>query len=320
MKFSELKDCADLARVFTGMIDSGRIPHAIMLHEDDGGGGIAVALAFLQYLYCRSRNGDSCGECPSCNRISKLIHPDVHFIYPMTSGNLSLSAVAAWRELVTLNPYFTESDFNEALAVQSKSTLISVGEANSILSTLALSSLEGGYRSVVIYLPEKMNQEASNRLLKVIEEPEPQTLFLMVTHSPENVLTTIRSRCQMFRLKPGDAAVISDSYFEELFAALMEALCSRDLSLALESADTLSSLPSRENAKAFCKFASVRLREIFLSQQGIGSASSSWAGKCGRTFPRKALEAFDRASLLIDRNVNQKILFTDLIDRLFMIV
>ena len=320
MRFADLTASSELSRVFAGMVDSGKLPHAILLHEDDGGGAVPFALSLLQYLYCSNGNGgDSCGECPSCKKISKLIHPDVHFIFPETSGNLSVSHIAEWRELVRTNPAFSEADLNDALAVQTKSTLISVGEANAILSALSFSALEGGYRSVVMYLPEKMNQEAANRLLKIIEEPPLQTLFILVTHSPENVLQTIRSRCQMFRLMPSGCAAAGDSEFAEIFDALMESLCAKDLLKLLDMVETLCALPSRENAKAFCKFASAQMRDIFMAQQGMPGTASVWAGRCRKTFPRKALEIFDRTSQLIDRNVNQKILFTDLIDRLTMI-
>lgn len=320
MRFADLTAGGELSQVFAGMVDCGKLPHAILLHEDDGGGAVPFALSVLQYLYCGNHSeGDSCGECPSCRKISKMIHPDVHFIYPVTSGNLSISHIAEWREMVHSNPNFTEADLNEALAVQTKSTLIAVSEANAILSTLSFSALEGGYRSVVIYLPEKMNQEAANRLLKMIEEPPSLTLFVLVTHSPENVLQTIRSRCQTFRVIPSGREVEVDSEFVGIFNALMESLCEKDLLKSLDLVNALCALPSRENAKAFCKFASAQMRDIFMAQQGMPGATSVWAGRCRMTFPRKALEVFDRTSLLIDRNVNQKILFTDLIDRLTMI-
>jgi len=332
MRFSEIQGNGEVLAALSGMVDSGRIPHAIMLHEDDGGGAIEIALAFLQYLYCHSRrDGDSCGECPSCNKISKLIHPDVHFIFPVTSPNTSTGCLTAWRELVRSNPHFTETELSEALGMEGKSSIIAVGESKALLETLSLSALEGGYRSVVIYLPEKMNQEAANRLLKMIEEPPALTQFLLITHSPEKVLTTISSRCQRIRVvshMPARAVSgESAGLYSDLFGRLMDALVGRDLLASIGVGEEIAALPSRESAKAFCKFAADRLRCIFILQQRLDALKADddprlavWASKCRKTFPRIASGHVDRALSLIDRNVNLKILFTDLVDRLYMTI
>jgi len=294
-----------------------------MLHEDDGGGAFPLVLAFLQHLYCRSRSEqDSCGVCPECSKISKLIHPDVHFVFPVAAGTLSEAYYSQLRELVKMNPSFSEAELSEALGIEGKSSIISVAQSRDLLSKLSLSAFEGGYRSVVIYLPEKMNQEAANRLLKLIEEPPLQTQFLLITHAPEKVLVTIASRCQRIRVVPPsqDGAAALKEYPE--FDQLMDLLLARDLFGALDLAELLAALPSRENAKAFCAWAGVRLRDIFLAQQGIAAPVDpkvgKWAAGLKKTFPRAALEAFSRARMLIDRNVNLKILFTDLVNRLYV--
>ena len=325
MTFSSIKGNEEVRKAFAGMISSGRIPHAIMLCEDDGGGGVSLATAFLQMLFCSSPSGeDSCGECPSCGKVGKLIHPDVHYVFPVISGKLSGSYAAQWRKLVLENMYFTEADLYSALDIEKKSSVIAVPEAKNLLETLSLSALEGGYRAVVIYLPEKLNQEASNRLLKLIEEPPEKTQFLLVTHAPEKVLPTISSRCQRIRVMPcGGVSTTLPADFPQ-FAALMDALVSRDLLKALEAGEAMASLPSRENVKGFCKFAGERLREMFLIQQGMESACNPsedvkrWAARCRKTFPRIAMEAFNRVAALTDRNVSLKIMFTELVDRLFV--
>ena len=324
MRFSQIQGNADVCRALAGMVDSGKVPHAIMFHEDDGGAAVALATAFLQYLYCHSRkDGDSCEECPSCNRISKHIHPDVHYVFPVNSGTLSLNYMREWRELVLNHPDFTENDLYEALGIEGKTVMIAVPEAKALLDSLSLSALEGGYRAVMIYLPEKMNQESANRLLKLIEEPPFKTQFILITHSPEKVLQTISSRCQRIRVMPCAGSRPGAAAFPE-FDALMDALGRKDLYAALDVADGLASLPSRESAKAFCTYAGECLRAVFLVQQGMPglasgfSQASGWAGKFRKTFPRAAMANVDRAKMLIDRNVNLKILFTDLVDRLYM--
>lgn len=328
MRFAQLQGNGDVLKALVGMVDAGKVPHAIMFQEDDGGGAFPLCMAFLQYLYCRHRSGgDSCGTCPSCNKISKFIHPDVHFVYPTAASTISLQYIAQFRQLASSNPYFSETQLSSALGIEGKNSLIAVSEARHLLETLSLSALESGYRSVVIYLPEKMNPDAANRLLKIIEEPPLQTQFLLITHHSERVLQTISSRCQQIRVRPSGAVDSTASFASpELFSDLMEALLRKDLLSVLDVGERVAALPSRETAKAFCKFASYQLRLIFLAQQGLDSLgagsgdASRWASACPKTFPRTALAVFDRTSSLIDRNVNARLLFTDMVDRLFMLI
>ena len=327
MKFAEIEANDGLCSALAGMVGSGKIPHAVLLHDSDGGQGVAVAIAFLQYLYCESPSpDDSCGLCPSCNRVSKFIHSDVHPVFPLTSGNTSRDFLDRWRELVLGNPCFTEEDFNEAMGIEGKSSVIAVPQAREILDVLSLSALEGGYRSILIYLPEKMNQEAANRLLKIIEEPPQKTQFVLVTHAPEKVLPTIASRCQRLRVLPSGKNVgkTNESY-AELLKDLLDALEARDLCAALDAADCISALGSRENAKAFCKFAAESLRNVFVIQQGLDDIAVNpceeqyrWASGFRKTFAREALSSFSRAENLIERNVNLKIIFTELAGKLYI--
>lgn len=328
MRFAQLHGNEDVVKALVGMVDSGRVPHAIMFQEDDGGSAFPLCIAFLQYLYCEHRGGgDSCGVCPACNKISKFIHPDVHFVYPTAASTISLQYIAQFRQLSVSNPYFTESQLSSALGIEGKNSLIAVSEAKHLLETLSLSALESGYRSVLIYLPEKMNADAANRLLKIIEEPPLQTQFLLITHHSERVLQTISSRCQQIRVRPAGAADSAAAFASpELFSALMDALMRRDLLAALDAGEAIAALPSRETAKSFCKFASYQLRFIFLAQQGLGSLGAGgedvlkWASAVPKTFPRAALAVLDKTSFMIDRNVNARLLFTDMVDRLFKLI
>ena len=165
-----------------------------------------------------------------------------------------------------------------AIGIEGKQSLISVNEARSILDKLSLSAVEGGYRTVVVYLPEKMNQQAANALLKMVEEPPEKTLFLLVTLQPEKVLTTIFSRCLFLRVRPfsreEDRAIHAKEGAEttemaDLFHDLLDALVRKDLLGALEAADAVADLGSREKQKRFCRVASEGLRNIFLLQQGL---------------------------------------------------
>ena len=308
---------SDLRQTLFAMVDEKRVPHAILLHEDDGGGAMALAMEFLGHLY---------GGNP---RVAKMIHPDIHYIFPLilSSGDsVSEQYAVQWRSLVGENPDFTEGDLYDALGFEGKNTVISVKEANALLKVLTRYSLEGGYTAIVIYLPEKMNPTAANKLLKILEEPPQQTIFVMVTHAPERLLPTILSRCQLFRVESAEDASDVVLRFDDggALEALMNAIIARDLAAALEVGEQLAALPSRDSMRSFCRYAAEKVRRIFLVQQGLTQLAgddpqiAAWASKCKKTFPRKALEALDKASLLIGRNVNQKILFTDLVDRLYV--
>jgi len=318
---------AQVAAALRQMAESGRIPHAMLLHENDGGEAFPLILDFLDEVY---------GHNP---RVRKLIHPDIQFIFPVAGSDKPVSDrfIGEWRGLLLENPCFYENELYAAIGIDSKQSLISVFEARSILEKLSLSAVEGGYRTVVMYLPEKMNPQAANALLKMIEEPPENTLFLLVTLQPEKVMTTIFSRCLFMRVRPfsreedrvihaKEAAETTE--FSDLFHDLMDALLRKDLLGALEAGDAVADLGSREKQKRFCRVASDGLRNIFLLQQGLSDLADipgderpfyeETAAKLRKSFSRQALAALDRALLLLERNVNQKILFTDLVNRLYM--
>ncbi len=317
----------ELMTALSQMVESGHIPHAMLLHQDDGGGAFPLVIHFLEQLY---------GGNP---RVDKLIHPDIHFVFPVAGADkpVSLQYLAPFRKLVLQNPYFYENELYSAIGIEGKQAGISVNEARSILDRLSLSAVEGGYRAVVLYLPEKMNVQAANALLKMVEEPPRQTLFLFITQAPEKVLQTISSRCLHLRVQPlsqeAEAEVhareaAGNSALQDLFHDLLDALVARDLLKALETADAVADLKVREQQKTFCRLASEDLRRLFLLQKAPSMARvpegdkayyQKMASALKPTFPRRALECLNRAQLLLERNVNQKILFTDLVNQLYCI-
>ena len=307
------------------MVQSGHVPHALLLHEDDGGGAFPLAMNFLEELY---------GGSP---RVQKLIHPDIHFVFPVAGSDkpVSLQFIAKFRELALENPYFFENELYTAIGIEGKQGMISVNEARSILDRLSLSAVEGGYRTVLVYLPEKMNAQAANALLKMVEEPPAKTLFLLITHAPEKVLITISSRCLHMRVQPlspdAEREVharenASNQVLTDLFHDLLEAIVARDRLKALETGEAVADLKVREQQKTFCRLASEDLRTLFFLQkmpalahvpEGEEDFYKRMAGALKPTFPRKGMAALDRALLLVERNVNQKILFTDLVNQLY---
>lgn len=345
-----------------GMVSSGRIPHSMMFYENDGCGAMDIVNAFLCDVFADER------------KVAGIIHPDVHYVYPIANGskvkeetkNLRAELfLSYWRSLLTSNPFFLEDEVYSAFGIEGKKVEINNAEAREVIGTVYLTPVEGGWKAVVIYLPERMNTSAANRLLKAIEEPPEKTLFIMVTHAPEKVMQTIASRCQSFRVLPcskeevrdilasrygkspeeasraalvaggsvGNAVrFLSDNEGRreqfETFRSLMEACSSKDLTAALQVGEALAALSSRERQKAFCSFAGECLRKVFMVQQKLPQISgileeeeeffNSMAARCRKSFPRMALPCFDRAGMLVDRNVNQKILFCDLVGKIYL--
>ena len=349
MRFADVIGNATVAKVLSSMADSGRVAHAMLMYENEGCGALALALAYVQYLNCSNPSGgDSCGECPSCRQMSKMIHPDVHFVFPVNKGPktsddkpVSESYIKYWRELAIANPYFVEADLQRAIGIESKNGLIAVAEARSIINKLSLTSVADGYKAVIFYLPEKMNQETANRLLKMVEEPPEKTVFIFITHAPEKVLQTIFSRCQSIRVLPltkEEAEAVKalnpfddrEEYdqFMELFSDLMNALTGRDLMAALECGEVMAALESREKQKALCTFASDCIRKIFMLQQNLPQIAGvseeekefydKMAGCVGKGFCMKSITNIEKVVAMIDRNVNSKILFCDLVNRMFI--
>ncbi len=184
---------------------AGTVPHALLFCGPEGTGKLQTAIAFSRYLLCRDKGtaSDSCGQCPSCVKMDKLTHPDLHFVYPVInkSKNPSRSTVSdeeitAWRQTVLDRQYFSFEEWLSAIDAENKQASIFVTESESILSKLSLKSVEGGYKIMIIWHAEKMNQQCANSLLKLLEEPPAGTIFILTTDTPELMLETILSRTQ----------------------------------------------------------------------------------------------------------------------------
>lgn len=179
-----------------------RISHALLFSGPEGTGKLAMAIAYAQYISCKNRSEtDSCGVCPSCHKFNKLAHPDLHFVFPVftTPNNnkpVSDDFISQWREMILNSPYFNLSDWLTFAQAENAQGLIYERESDSIYKKLNLKSFESEYKAMIIWLPEKMHQACSNKLLKLIEEPPNKTLFILVTEDEEAVISTIRSRAQ----------------------------------------------------------------------------------------------------------------------------
>ncbi len=183
------------------------MPHAQLFHGPEGTGALPLALAYASYLSCTDRKPeDSCGECPSCKKYDKLIHPDLHFVFPVfttkkvSSNPVSDDFIEEWRAALLKNPYLTLQEWYGCLGLENKQGIINKFESQAILHKLNLKAFESDHKVTIIWMPEKMNAAASNKLLKMIEEPPPMTIFLLVAEDTGQLLPTVLSRTQMIRV------------------------------------------------------------------------------------------------------------------------
>jgi DNA polymerase III subunit delta' len=203
MQFSSVLSQQHIINHLTKSAESGRIPHAQLFVGPEGSGTLAVAIAYAQYILCHNSNGENQNGNESCNlKFQSLAHPDLHFIYPTVTTEAvktkprSIDFISDWRTFVLKNPYGSLLDWYSFLGVQNKQGEIRVDDAQEILKSLALKAYEGGYKVMIVWMADKLNTAAANKLLKLLEEPPEKTVFLLITENEEAIISTIRSRCQ----------------------------------------------------------------------------------------------------------------------------
>lgn len=324
MRFADIIGQEDLKRHLARSVDAGRVSHAQLFTGASGYGSLALAVAYVQYLCCRHRReGDSCGECPDCKQIEALAHPDLHLVFPVNkqgkkSGEAMLSDefLPQFRALFAeRRGYFSSQEWYDRLDLgKTLKGMISAREADEMIRKLSFKSYEADYKAMLIWLPETMNEEASNKILKILEEPWERTVFLLVSEQPDRLLPTILSRTQevsvpriapeilereaalrgitdptqarnMARLSGGDLLELEHlaageneglrkEYFD-LFCGLMR-LSYNDKHLELIGwAEEVAQL-SREQQRGFLRNAARLLRESFMLHAGLGEIGYLW--------------------------------------------
>lgn len=195
------------------MVNTQRVPHALLFTGKDGCGHLLTAITFAQHLYCKNKTeNEPCGTCPSCSKVSKLIHPDLHFVFPIIKSKYvktSNDLIKEFREAFTHNPYLTLNDWVEELSAENKQPIIPVEESSDILKKLSYTSFEGSYKIMIIWQAECMNISAANALLKILEEPPDDTIFVLISPEPEQLMATILSRVQVIPFYKVDEKEIS---------------------------------------------------------------------------------------------------------------
>ena len=306
-------------------IDNNRLPHALLISGNEGSGSLALAYAAAQYLICPHRHdGDACGQCPQCLQLGKLQHPDVHFVFPVVrkknqkEAPISLDYMGEWRKAFLNNHYLTLNEWTATSGEENKQAGIFVAEANNIIKTLSVKPFESDYRVMIIWLPEKMNEETANKLLKIIEEPNDMTHFFLVSQEPERIIGTIQSRVQRINLPPiadvdiqqalvsrfncpqdkaiDYARMSHGSYVEALkllnddeersfyftkFCEMMRLSYAKKLFDMKEWSEELSGI-GRERQKAYLQYAQQMIRENFI--MNFNTPSLNYLNENERTF------------------------------------
>jgi DNA polymerase III subunit delta' len=371
MKFAEIAGQKDIINHIVTNVRNGRISHAQLFAGTEGSGSLAIALAYAQFVNCTDKQyfddsheilGDSCGNCPSCLKSKKLIHPDIHFVIPVNDTKsikkgITRDFLPLWRQfLLEKSPYVTLNQWYEFIEME-KQGIISAEECNEILNTLSYKTYEGEYKIMIIWIIEKLYYSAAPKILKILEEPPDKTLFLMVSNNPGQILDTILSRVQMVKL-PRLKTVEISNYLEKHYsgnsqasvkladkydnnlATVLEAMSLEDHSaryitqfiewmrvcykqdtrLIIEESAKFREL-GREKQKQFLQFVITQIRNAWVhhisrnllhfhdpEQQGFYENFGKYlhSGNIG-----KIREELEKAVYAIERNGNQRFIFTD---------
>jgi DNA polymerase III subunit delta' len=267
MNFSKIPGQQEIKSKLLRSVKEERVSHAQLFAGPEGCGSMALALAYARYVSCENRTDhDSCGTCKSCVKYEKMIHPDLHFVFPVIKGKKATDPVSdnyieEWREFVNKSPYFSLNSWMDSIEVGNAQAMIFSSEAAEIIKKLSLKTFESDFKIMIIWLPEKMHQSTSNKLLKMIEEPPEKTLFLLVSEEPDKVIPTILSRCQLVKI-PSFTSKDIEYYLHERFgltgekASDISRVSNGNINRAIELCENEeSSVMNLERFKSLMRFA-----------------------------------------------------------------
>jgi DNA polymerase-3 subunit delta' len=218
--FKDVIGQAPVKQHLVELVQSNRLSHALLFLGPEGSGALPMALAFAQYVICEQpKNGDACGVCPPCVKAKQLIHPDIHYSYPVIpkkAGDKPVSTDygAEWREFFAKYPYGNAYDWLQFIGAENKQGNITAQECNDIIHKLSLKSFESGYKILIMWMPEYLGNEG-NKLLKLIEEPPANTLFLLVAENESLILQTILSRTQLIKIPLPEAVDVEQALIQK---------------------------------------------------------------------------------------------------------
>lgn len=239
MQFSEIIGNENIKEKLKNDVIHNKISHAQLFLGKEGSGNLAMALAYAQFLVCEDKQNEACGKCSSCIRAQKLEHPDIHYSFPviLAINKTTNPFLPQWRDINRKHPYFTIHDWIHLIDEKGRKPTIGVDESQNIIKKLSLKAFEGGYKIMIIWMAEWMNTEASNKLLKIIEEPPNNTVFILVANDQESIISTIISRTQIVKLnQPSTTDVIK--------------LLTSKLNVEVSNATTIAAMANGNLAKA----------------------------------------------------------------------
>ena len=305
MYFRDVIGLNDVKQHLIDSVQSGFMPHARIFYGPEGVGKLPLAIAYARYLNCSNRDAnDACGECPSCHKFDKLAHPDLHFVFPVVKSKVSDDYLPEWRQFLSENRYFNLNRWLSFIDAENAQGVIYSKESDEIIRKLNLKVYEAPYKVMVIWLPEKMHDACANKLLKLIEEPPLNTIFLLISEDSENVLQTIWSRCvplniraiekeemittltSNFELSENEAVSIAhiangsytsalqiidnseeNQFLFDLFVKMMRSSVSGNIKAIKEVANEIAAI-GREMQKSFISYSLKLFREYFVNNLG----------------------------------------------------
>jgi DNA polymerase-3 subunit delta' len=308
MQFKQIVGQDAVKQRLINSVNENRVSHAQLFLGPGGSGSLPLAVAYAQYLSCEDKQADdSCGECSSCRKYQKLMHPDLHFSYPFFAkhkDDTALTFIEEWREAFLANPYLSLDTWRGYLDAENKQANINIAECHQIIKKLSFKPFESAYKVLILWLPEYLDKEG-NALLKIIEEPQPNTLFLLVAQNQDQILNTILSRTQLIKIPAlsyedikshliekhnqsesaaAEIAYLSNGNLSDALLMLQEGgsnyhgqfvqwlrLCYGNKGIEVMSlVDQLSKM-GRENQKNFLRYGVSFIRECCLILSGAGS-------------------------------------------------
>lgn len=343
MQFQDIVGQRVLINSLTEVIDSGRVSHAQMFCGPTASGSLALAIAYAQYLNCQHRihydvttsdgqgepplRADSCGECPSCRKFQQLTHSDLHFVFPNATTDSVKSRPSSNDFQEEFRAFLTDyhqtgslDEWYAALGIENKQGMIRELDADYIVKSLAMKSYEGAYKVLIVWMAEKMNDTAANKLLKTLEEPLGNTLMILVTEDTRRMLSTILSRTQLVKVPEVSSQMVWPQEFSTMFVSWMRLLFKLNMQSLSAQVEQLAAM-KREQQKQFLQYVMETIRQCFLcTVAGVPCHLHSGDEKFDTAFPNmvtvrnveQMCSAVNDMLYAIERNAAPKIAFMQL--------
>lgn len=307
MQFKDVIGNAAIKKSLIHEVKANRVSHAQLFLGPEGTGKLPLAIAFAQYLLCDNpTEDDSCGVCSHCKKVSSLVHPDLHFVFPIVASKTnkvgsSIDRINEWNDLIKKQPYFNLKQWQQSLDEMGKNASIGVEESRQILKRLTLKSYSGKYKVMLIWLPEKMNAQAANKLLKLLEEPPEKTVFLLLSDNAEYILATILSRTQIVRIPSLTVAEV-ENYLQKTYHVEQSAAAS---AASLSQANVAEAIELLQGAKSqhlffdlFVKMMRAAYAANPLDLMNISDEAASLDKENQKNFLKYALHIFRESIIL----------------------